>query len=122
MRILVHWLIITVALAVTAWLLPGVHMASVGTLLLSGAILGLVNALVRPVLSLIALPLTVLTLGLFYLVVNGAAFALAASLVRGFEVSSWLSAILGALLVSVLSTILGSVLAEDPQRNPRSPA
>lgn len=120
MRILIHWFIITLALALTAWLLPGVHMASLGTLVLSAAILGLVNALVRPVLAALSAPITVLTLGLFYLVVNGIAFAIAAAMVRGFEINSAFSAILGALICSFLSTVIGSVMSEDHDLTPAS--
>jgi putative membrane protein len=70
-------------------------------------VLGLINALVRPVLVLLTLPLTILTLGLFYLVVNGIAFALAAALVPGFTVASLGSAVAGALIVSVVSAVIG---------------
>ena len=69
-RFLVWWFTLAVALGVTAWLLPGVHVVSWPALAVASLVLGLVNALVRPVLVLLTLPVTVLTLGLFYLVVN----------------------------------------------------
>ena len=72
--------------------------------------LGFVNAVVRPVMTLLTLPLTVLTLGLFYLVVNAAAFGLAAALVPGFSVASFWSALLGALVVSLVSWVVGAFL------------
>lgn len=107
-RFLAHWITVTVALAVTVWILPGVHVDSLPALLVAGLVLGFVNAVVRPFLVLLTLPLTILTLGLFYLVVNGFAFGLAALLVPGFGVASGFSAILGALLVSLISWFVGS--------------
>ena len=85
MSFLVHWAIVAASLWVAAYLIPGVHVGSVSALLIAALVLGLVNALVRPMLTILTLPITILTLGLFYLVVNGVAFALAASLVPGFE-------------------------------------
>ena len=109
-RFLLHWLITAVALAATARLVPGIRVGSLAPLALAALVLGLVNAFVRPVLVILTLPITVLTLGLFYLVVNGAAFALAAALVPGFTVASLGSAIVGALLVGLVSWILGWLL------------
>ena len=107
MRFLIHWIVTGIALAATAWVLPGVHLTSERALAVAALVLGLVNALVRPILFVLTLPITVLTLGLFYLVVNGLAFALAARLVPGFEVDSLLQAILGAVLVSLISWFAG---------------
>ena len=102
-RFIVHWLVTAVALAVAARLVPGITVASTGILIGAALVLGLVNAIIRPILVLLTLPLTVLTLGLFYLVVNGVAFGLAAALVPGFSVGSLGSAVLGALVVAVVS-------------------
>jgi putative membrane protein len=107
MSFLVHWLVVAVALWVTTSIVPGVSVASYTSLALAALVLGLVNALVRPVLVILTLPLTILTLGLFYLVVNGLAFGLAAALVPGFTVRSFGAAILGALVVSVVSWLIG---------------
>ena len=106
-RFLTHWLVVTIALAATSWLLPGVHITSWPALLVAALVLGFVNAVVRPVLALLSLPITVVTLGLFYLVVNGAAFGLAALVVPGFVVGGCGWAILGALLVSLFSWFIG---------------
>ena len=106
-RFLVHWITVTVALAVAVWVLPGVATTSIPALLVGGLILGFVNAIIRPILVLLTLPLTILTLGLFYLVVNGLAFGLAAALVPGFQVHSWPWAILGALMVGIVSWFIG---------------
>jgi putative membrane protein len=107
---LLHWIVTTIALAVSARIVPGIVVGSTGTLLVSALVLGLVNAVVRPVMVLLTLPITVLTLGLFYLLVNGAALALAAWLVPGFLVASFGSAVLGALVVSLVSYLLGRLL------------
>lgn len=114
-RFVIHWLITGLALVVADWMLGGIRIHSGTSLVVGALVLGLVNALVRPVLVLLTLPLTVVTLGLFYLVVNGIAFALAAALVPGFDVRSLGAAILGALVVAVVSWALGS--AGTRQRN-----
>jgi putative membrane protein len=113
-RFLIHWLATAIALAVAAWILPGVHLTSERALAIAAIVLGLVNALVRPVLFILTLPITVLTLGLFYFVVNGLAFALAARLVPGFSVDSFTQAMLGAVLVGLVSWFVG--LSGRPRR------
>jgi len=107
MGFLAQWIVVAIALAVTTYIVPGVTVTSVTALAIAALVLGLVNALVRPILTILTLPLTVLTLGLFYLVVNGLAFALAAGLTPGFEVAGFGSAVIGALLVSVVSWVVG---------------
>ena len=104
---LAHWLTTAVALGVTAWILPGVRVDSLVVLAIAALVLGFVNAIVRPLLVLLTLPFTVLTLGLFYFVVNGIAFGLAAALVPGFSVASFLSAVLGAFVVGLVSWFIG---------------
>jgi putative membrane protein len=111
-RFVVHWLVVTVALACAAWLVPGVHVGSLGSLLCGGLALGLVNAVVRPILNLLSLPITILTLGLFLLVVNGIAFGIAAWLVPGFTVTGLWQAIVGALVVSLVSWLASWVGAD----------
>ncbi len=107
-RFLSHLLTVGIALAVTAWVLPGVEIVSIPALVVSALVLGFVNAVVRPILFVLTLPITVVTLGLFYLVINGAAFGLAAWLVPGFNVGSLGWAMVGALMVSVVSWFVGS--------------
>ena len=106
-RFLTHWLIVAIALSAAAWLVPGVRISSWTALLIGALVLGFVNAVVRPIMVFLTLPITLLTLGLFYLVVNGAAFALAAAVVPGFEVLGCGAAILGALSVSLVSWFVG---------------
>ena len=111
MSFLIHWFVTAVALGVASWVVPGIHVTSWPALLVAGLVLGFVNAIIRPILVVVTLPITVLTLGLFYLVVNGLAFALAAAVVPGFEVDSLLWAMLGALVVSLISWFIGAVSA-----------
>ena len=108
---LVHWLVMAVALLVTTRVVGGVQVDSYVTLAVAALIIGFVNALVKPVLVILTWPLTLFTLGLFYLVVNGACLMLAAALVPGFTVGSWGSAIVGALVLSVIGWLLSRVLA-----------
>lgn len=105
---LTHWFLTAVALGVASWVLPGIHVTSWAALAVSALVLGFVNAIIRPILVIITLPLTVLTLGLFYLVVNGVAFGLAAAVVPGFEVDSFWWAILGALVVGLIAWFTGT--------------
>ena len=118
LRFLIHWLTVTIALAAAAWLLPGVVVDSTEALVFAALVLGFINGIVRPILVILTLPITVLTLGLFYLVVNGVAFFLAAWLVPGFAVGSFGSAVLGALVVSLVSWFVG--LFGRPEDAPRA--
>ncbi len=111
-RFLVHWLVIGIALWVASYILPGVEVEGWATLAAAAIVLGLVNAVIRPIMTILTLPITILTLGLFYLVVNGLAFALAALLVPGFSVASFWWAILGAFVVSVVSWFIGAFAKE----------
>jgi putative membrane protein len=106
-RFFIHWLIIAVALWVTAYIIPGISVSSYTALAIAAIVLGLVNALVRPILTVLTLPITILTLGLFYLLVNGFTFLLASWLVPGFEVSGYWWAVLGALVFSIISSFIG---------------
>lgn len=116
-KFLVHWITVTLALAVAVWILPGVQTDSIFALLVGGLILGFVNATVRPVMTILTLPLTVLTLGLFYLLVNGLAFGIAAAIVPGFTVDAWWWSVLAALLVSLVSGFIGQFTQQpEPQR------
>ena len=108
-RFLMHWLTTAVALGVTAWIVPGVQVTSLPALAVAALVLGLVNAVVKPLLVILTLPITVISLGLFYFVVNGLAFGLAAALVPGFGVRSFFSAMVGAFLVGLVSWFIGMV-------------
>jgi putative membrane protein len=106
---LVHTLVVAVALWCAAYVVPGVHLSGWLSLAIGALVLGLVNAAVRPILLILTLPITILTLGLFYFVVNGLAFGLAAALVPGFSVDSLWYAILGSIVVSIVSWLIGLI-------------
>jgi putative membrane protein len=109
-RFLVQWLIVAVAIAIAAAILPSVHVhGGFGTLLWVALLFGLVNAILGPILHLLALPITALTLGLFALVVNGALLAITAGLSDNLDVGGFFGTIVGALLISILTAILGLV-------------
>src|ERR1041384_1397543 len=101
-RFLMHWLSTAVALFFGSRIVRGVHVDSYTPLAVASLVLGFVNAILRPVLVFLTLPITLLTLGLFYFVVNGLAFALAAWLVPGFDVDSIGWGIVGSFRVSPL--------------------
>lgn len=114
MRILVSWLVNAVALYVTAWIVPGILISGgLGPLLLAALVIGLINAIVRPVAVVLTLPITVLTLGLFYLVLNGLLFYLAAAVTPGFALSGLWAAVLGALVMSVVGMVLHALVPGD---------
>jgi len=89
MAILINWLISALAVVVTAYLLPGVRLSGFVAALVTALVLGLINAFIKPVLSLLTLPLTIVTLGLFSLVLNALLILLAAKLVPGFQVNGF---------------------------------
>lgn len=121
MRLILRWLITAIALVVAVYLVPGITIQGsngVVAVLLMAVALGLVNALVRPLLKLLTCPLIVLTLGLFVLVINALCFMLASWLTRnvfgqGFFVDGFWPALWGALIVSIVSVLLSLFLPDD---------
>jgi putative membrane protein len=109
---LVRALVNAATIALAAALLPGIRLEGAWPALLAGLVLGLVNALVRPVLVILTLPLTLLTLGLFLLVLNGLCLALTAWLVPGLDIDGFLAAVLGALVISVVSWLLTAFVSD----------
>jgi putative membrane protein len=107
-RLLTHWILLAIALGVTSWILPGVRVEGPGALVAAALVLGFLNAVLKPVLVLLTLPITIVTLGLFYLVLNAVLFALGAALVPGFVVAGFWSAFLGAILMGLVSLFIGS--------------
>ncbi len=110
MRLLIVWLINAVALLAVPWLITSIHIDSFVAALFAALLLGLVNTVLRPLLVLLTLPVTILTLGLFIFVINGLLFMLVAAFVPGFHVAGLWSAMLGAVLYSVVSWLLSALL------------
>ncbi len=101
--IIIHWVIITVAILIAAHFIPGIRVENWEAAAVGAAILGILNALVRPLFVLLTLPITLLTLGLFLFVINALMFLVAGSVIHGFHVQSFWPALLGSLVVSVVS-------------------
>jgi putative membrane protein len=112
---LFRWAVTSVAIGVAASTIPGIQVEGIWAALVAALLLGLVNVTLRPILLILTLPLTVLTLGLFALVVNGAMLALVASLVKGVHIAGFGSAVLGAFVISLVGGLLGWLLRRSPR-------
>lgn len=110
MTLLLVWILNAVALLIVAYVLPGINVASFGSALIAAVVLGLLNMLLKPVLQLLTLPLTILTLGLFLLVINALLFWLAGSLLKGFEVAGFWWAFIGAIVYSIVTSLLSNLI------------
>lgn len=113
MRLLVRWLINAGAILLVAWILDGIEVRGPVAALLAAAVLGIVNAVIRPVVLFLTLPIGCLTLGLFTFVVNALMLWLTAAVVDGFEVHGFLSALIGSLLISLVSSVASWFLGGD---------
>jgi len=129
MSIVLRLIINAVALLITAWIVPGIHLGAAGphptgddwvTLLIVALIFGLVNVVIRPIISILSLPLTIITLGLFTFVINAFMLLLTSWIAQGmdlgFRIDGFLPALLGALIISVVSFVLSRAL--KPRREP----
>jgi|SRR5688572_29951667 putative membrane protein len=110
--LIVRWIVSAVALYLTDRLVPGIVVHGVGPLLAAAAMIGIINAVVRPVVHILTLPLSVLTLGIFALVVNAAMLGLAAAVVPGFEVHGFWAAFFGWLLLSFFTFCINVLIGE----------
>jgi len=106
MGILVNWLVYSIAIALSAYLLPGVSINGITTTLIVAVVLGLVNAIIKPILVVLTLPVNFLTLGLFTFVINALLIMLTDSLVPGFTVDGFWWALLFSLVLSLVSGVL----------------
>ena len=110
MLLLLVWILNALALLAVAYLMPSIEVSGFMSALIAAAVIGLVNVLIRPVLILLTLPATVLTLGLFILVINGLLFYFVGHVLQGFHVQSLFSGIIGAILYSIISWLLTSLI------------
>jgi len=110
MLFLLRWLLNAAALYLTTKIVSGIVVEGTGALLLAALVIGLLNAVLKPVLVVLTLPITLLSLGLFYLVLNAILFALAAVLTPGFHVAGFWTAFLGALVMSLLGLLFHGLL------------
>lgn len=103
---LLTWLVTAASLLITAQLVPGFVVNSFAAALLAAVVIGLVNAIVKPILILLTLPLTILTLGLFLFVVNAITIQLAGWLTPGFDVTGLLPALIGSILLTLITSVI----------------
>ena len=111
MGLLLRLIINALALLIVEYVIPGVHVSGIGAALVAALILGIVNAVLKPILVILSLPLEILTLGLFTFVINAALFYLVAKLGIGLSVDSFWAAFLGSLVLSLVSFVLSSFAA-----------
>lgn len=116
MHLLIRWLINAAALLALPYLFTSIQVESIQVALIAALVLGLLNALIRPILIVLTLPINILTLGLFTFVINGFLFYLVAQFVKGFSVAGFWPAVFGAIVFSVLSWALSSMLP-GPKRD-----
>ena len=110
MKILVRWLLLAAALLLVAQVYSGVSVASFGAALVAAFVIGLLNTLVRPLLVVLTLPVTLLTLGLFLFVINALMFWAAAEVLEGFGVAGFTAALLGSLLYSLAGVVIDAAV------------
>ena len=110
MKIIARWLLLAAALLLVAHLYPGVQVTSFTAALVAALVLGLFNALLRPLLVLLTLPVTIVTLGLFLFVINALMFYFAASVLDGFQVSGFVAALIGSLIYSLCGVVIDVAL------------
>ena len=106
MKLIVRWLLLAAALLLVAHLYPGVTVKSFGSAMIAAFVLGLLNTLLRPILVLLTLPVTVITLGLFLFVINALMFYFAASMLDGFHVNGFTAALIGSLIYSLCGMVI----------------
>ena len=110
MRLLIKWLLSALALLAVAYLYSGVQVSTYTSALLAAAVIGLLNMFVRPVLVVLTLPVTIVTLGLFLFVINALLFWAASGLLPGLHVNSFFAALVGSLIYSLLGVVIESAL------------
>jgi putative membrane protein len=110
MKLILKWLLSAMALLAVASLYSGVHVNSFSDALIAALVIGLLNSFVRPILIVLTLPVTVLTLGLFLFVINACMFWWASSLLSGFQVQGFGAALLGSLIYSFIGVVINSAL------------
>lgn len=112
MRLLLHWILSAIALIVVSHFVPGFHVAGLVPALIAALVIGLLNATVGLFLKIITFPLSILTLGLFLLVINGAMILLASSIVPGFHVIGFAPAFWGALVLALLGMLIRAIVKD----------
>jgi putative membrane protein len=110
--IVIRWLILTAAILLTAYILKGIQVDGFFSALAAAAILSILNAIFRPVLIILTLPINILTLGLFTFIINGLLLMMASCAIPGFDISGFWSAFFGSIIISIVSWLLNSFVNE----------
>ncbi|MGA3113340.1 MAG: phage holin family protein [Syntrophobacteraceae bacterium] len=110
--LLIRWLLLTISIILTSYLVDGIYVASFSSALFAALVLGILNALFRPILIVITLPINILTLGLFTFVINALLLKMVSGVVSGFYVHGFWSAVFGSLIISIVSWLLSSFVNE----------
>lgn len=110
--LLIRWLILTVSIVICAYVIDGIHVTGFLSAIVAAAFLGILNALLRPLLILLTLPLNILTLGLFTFVINAILLLMVSGVVTGLEIRGFWSALGGALIISLISWLLLSFVSD----------
>ena len=116
MRLLLHWILSAIALWIVANFVPGIHVSGAKAALIAALVIGLINATLGLLIKIITFPLTILTLGLFWFVVNALMLELAAQFVNGFAVHGFVPALIGAVLMSLVSSVLQWIFMPKRER------
>ena len=109
MQFLINWIVSTLAIIITGYLLPGVKIEGFFVALVTALVLGLLNAVVKPILFILTLPINILTLGLFTFVLNALIIMLVSAIVPGFKVNGFLSALLFSLVLTIINFVLNPI-------------
>jgi putative membrane protein len=117
-KLLVHLLVSALLLWLVSQIITGIHIASFGSALLAALVLGIANTLVRPILIIVTLPITILTLGLFLIVINALMLMLTGAIVPGFQVAGFAAALLGGLLLGLFNLAASALLYRSARRAP----
>lgn len=117
MKLLLSWILNAIALLLVAYFVPDIYMQGLDVALVAAVVIGLVNMLIKPVLIIFTLPITILTLGLFILVINGLLFWVVGHYLQGFEVRTILAGVIGALAYSFFSWLLATLLISKKSKN-----
>lgn len=110
LRLLLRWLLHTIALLVMAYIVPGIHVRSFGAALIAALVIGLLNATLGLLLKIVTFPLAILTLGIFFLVINAFMLKLASHIVPGFTVTTFGAAFIGAIVLALLNLLFKAIM------------
>ncbi len=110
--IMLRWLILTIAVIAAAYTIDGIHVSGFLPAFFAAALLGILNAILRPILILLTLPINILSLGLFTFVINALLLKMVSGVIKGFDVQGFWPALLGALVISIISWLLTSLISE----------